>query len=160
MDGPASHHASVDDENESDRVEFKGRASEPCSHGQVLQDPALGDEVGHDGVETETCGNGRALKVLALAGCILGQDRDGDVEAGKTGEAAEDEEGEAGVVDSGAQTEREGHGSGSDAERDLGRVSFVLQSWFIGCVLPSRPGSRAPVPSCCSSSSTVRPCRP
>lgn len=96
------HHAAVDDEGKGDGVEFQSRAGKPCSKRKILENPPLRNKVGHDGVESEASWNGRALEVFALASCILGEGRDGDIEASEASKATENEEGEASVVDNSA----------------------------------------------------------
>lgn len=60
------------------------------------------------------------MKILAFPGGVFRDGGNGDVEARKAGEAAEDEEGKEERVERGAQTEGEGADGGGDAEGDLG----------------------------------------
>lgn len=82
VDGLTRHQTAVQDEQGGDGVELECGAAEPDAPGQVVEDPALADPVGHEGVEGEGGGDRGALKVSALPRGVLGQGRDGDVEAG------------------------------------------------------------------------------
>lgn len=118
VDGLARHQAAVEHKQQRNRVQFVGGAGKPGAQRQVVEDPILADPVGHERVEAQARGDGRALKVGRLAGLVLGNDGGRHVEAGETGEAAEDEEGEQNVVDGGADTDREGNGGGGDTKGD------------------------------------------
>lgn len=74
----------------------------PHTERDILENPAAVHPVCHDGVDAERRRDGCAFKVLALAGGVLGERRDGHVEAGEASEAAEDEKGEAEGVGDGA----------------------------------------------------------
>lgn len=104
---------------EHGRVELEGRALEPDAKGDLVEDPAVVQPVGHDAVEDERGGDRGAFKVFALAGGVLGQDGDGDVEAGESGEAAEDEKCEADGISDGSEANGEGDHGGGDTEGDL-----------------------------------------
>lgn len=107
-------------EDEHDGVDLEQGAGEPdAARDGIVADPAAVDPVGHQGVEAEGGGDGGALEVLGLARGVLGDDGGGDVEAGEAGEAAQDEEGEAEVVEGRAQANGKGYYGGGEAEGDL-----------------------------------------
>lgn len=118
-DGLAGHEAAVNHEQKNGRVKLESGALEPDTEGKVVVNPALRQPVGHDSIHTERSRNRSSLEVLALAGLILGQDGDSDVEASETGETAKNEEGKTESVGDGSETKGEGDHSGGDTERDL-----------------------------------------
>lgn len=126
MDAFAGHKASVHHKDKSNRVELQGGAREPCSQRKVLKNPPLGDEVSHNGIETKASGNRGSLKVFAFASSILGKSRDRNVEAGEASETAQNEEGQAHVVDGGTQAEGECHRGRGNAERNLCPLLAVI----------------------------------
>lgn len=84
-----------------------------------LVDLAAVDPVRHQRVDAQGRGDGRALEVLGLAVVVLGQVDRRHVEARQAGQAAQDEEGEAHVVQRRAHADREGNYCRGDAEGDL-----------------------------------------
>ena len=131
------------DKDEHSSVELERRALGHDAERDVLEDPAVVQPVGHEAVERERGRDGRALEVLALARGVLGQRRDGHVEAREAREPAEDEEGQPDRVGKGAEAEREGDHGGCHAEGDLVHHDVSLDSlgtrWEeCVCVLPTR----------------------
>jgi hypothetical protein len=100
-------------------VHLERRARKPHAARECLVYPTLRDPIAHERVQPECGWDGRALKVLGLAGRVLGDRGYCYVEAGETCQPAENEEGEAEVVEGGADADCEGDGRGGDAERDL-----------------------------------------
>lgn len=116
MDGLAGHQTATDDEEANQGVEFQWGTGQRSSERNVLQNPALGDKVAHERGNRE-CGWDRgALKVLGLSGGVLGEIRNGDIEARKTGETTEHKEGEEEVVDWGTKTYGESRCSWGDTK--------------------------------------------
>lgn len=115
----AGHQAAVNEEHEHNGVELQSRAREPETAGNLVEYPALRDPVGHQGVDAQRSRNGGALEVARLAGGVVGDVSRRDVEARETSQAAKHEDSQEHVVDSGAQTETEGHTGGSKAEGNL-----------------------------------------
>ena len=72
--------------------------------------------VGHERSDAHCRRDGRALKVFGLAGGVFWQGGDSHIEAGKAGEAAEDEEGEEELVQRRAESDGKGGDGGRDAE--------------------------------------------
>ena len=107
------------------------------------------DAHGHAGSDTESCGDRGALEVFGLAGCVFGEGGDGDVEAGKAGQAAEDEEGEEEGVDGGAEAEGEGADGGGDAEGDLVEVWGLVGDGFAGKMVIWKGLKREKKRGCC-----------
>lgn len=119
MNSLARHQASVEHKDENNRVELEHGALEHGTPGKRVMDPALRHPVSHDGVQTERRGDGRALEIGGLAVGVLWDGGRGHVEAGEAGEAAEDEEAEAEMVERSADADGEGNDGGGDAEGDL-----------------------------------------
>jgi hypothetical protein len=109
----------MQDEHSHNRMELKRGPLEPQAQRDLLERPALVHPVRHDLDYPERHGDRGALEELGFAGCVLGDEGGGDVEAREAREAAEHEEGEEEVVDGGAETEGEGCRGGGDAEGDL-----------------------------------------
>lgn len=91
----------MDHKDQHRRVKFKHRSLRPDSQWHVLQDPAVVKPVRHDGVECQRGRDGCSLKVFALAGGILGEHGDGDVEAREASQAAKDKEGQGQGIEDG-----------------------------------------------------------
>ena len=111
----------------------------------------------------------RSLEVAGLAGSVVRNIGSGDVEAGKTSQAAQDEEGKEDVVGSSAQAEGEGDDSGCEAEGDLSVINSLAFSHDLlrgsfqlveRRFIPDQPANPVPVPSCCSSSAISQRDRP
>lgn len=113
MDSLADHQASVQHKHEHDRVEFQNGSLQPQAQGNLCQRPSLVHPECHGLHKNQGHGNRCALKVLRLASCVFGNHGDGDIEARKTSETAENEEGEQEVVDGCAETETECGGCGT-----------------------------------------------
>jgi hypothetical protein len=157
-----------------DRMDLEQRASAPDAKRHISMRPSVTRPPRHSTGQDQRSGDGCAFEVLAFARCVFGQHGDGDVEAGQTREAAENEEGEEEVVEGRADAEGEGGCGGGDTE------GYLL--WFLlvdvvcsccctmeGCVwcnerlevnLPDQLKSLVPGPSSWPSSSIALPCRP
>ena len=83
-------------------------------------DPPARETVHEREDEGEGGRDGEALEVLGFALGVLGDERDGGVEAREAGEAAADEAGEDEGVEGRAEAAGEGEEGGGDAEGDLG----------------------------------------
>lgn len=139
----------MENKQSHNRVQLPQPALVDHTTGQVLQHPAIVHPPGHHTVHAQRGGDGRALEVLALARGVLGQGADGDVEARKAREAAEDEEGQKDGVGEGAHANGEGDHGGGDAEGDLVLVSTqdsTAREKQGRENVPSRRASQAPVP--------------
>lgn len=97
-------------------MELVARALSDNPPRDVLMRPAIRDPVCHDGRDRQRRRNGRAFKVLRLPSRVLWESRDGHVESGEAGKAAEDEEREKNVVELGANSDRECGCGGGDTE--------------------------------------------
>lgn len=171
----ACHKAAMDHENRHNGVELEHTPREPDTARDGLVDCARVDPVGHEGVQTQRGGDGRALKVGGLTRGVLGDVAavGGDVEAREAGQAAEDEEGEANVVERGAHADGEGDDCGGETEGNL-YIALVRTAlpFFLTLTrtqvgegrgrrhIPNPLDYPTPVPSYCSSSSSAQPCRP
>lgn len=113
------HQTSMNHKHHHNGVYLQHRALEPHAQRHSLVNPPGIYPVGHDGVETEGSGNRGALKVLGLPGGILGHIGGGDVEARETGQAAEDKESEAEVVERGADANGKGDYGRGETKGDL-----------------------------------------
>jgi hypothetical protein len=122
----ANHHASMEDEDQGNRVELKRSATEGSSQGNVVQNPSLVNPVCHDRIHAQRGGNGRSLEVFRLASRIFGQRGDGDVEAGQARKTAEDEERKQEVIGRGTDANRESTDSGRNAEGDLASLVSMM----------------------------------
>lgn len=120
MNRLANHQTAMQHKHGDNGVKLERGALEPQTEGHLLQRPALVHPIRHDLHHEQRHGNRGALEVLRLAGCVLGDHGDGDVEAGEAGEAAEDEETEENVVEWGAEAEAKGGGGRGDAKGYLG----------------------------------------
>ena len=110
------HAASVSQEEDHSRVELEEGAGQESTIRNVALDPALGDPEGHQAHDRQAGGDRKAFEVLGFAVGVLGHVAGGDVEAGKAGEAGEDEAGEEELVEGSAHASGEGGDRGSDAE--------------------------------------------
>lgn len=100
-------------------MEFECGALQPDTEWDLIKDPALRDPVCHHCISTQAGGDWGTLEIAGLARCVVRNVGGGDIEACKTGKTTQDENGEEDVVNSGAQTEREGHAGGGKTEGDL-----------------------------------------
>lgn len=100
----AGHHAAVNHEQKHGGVKLKRSTLKQGAKRDVVQDPALLQPVTHEGIQAQRRRNRGALEIFALATGVLGQNRDGNVEAGQSGQAAQDEKGETDGIDSSSKT--------------------------------------------------------
>ena len=100
-------------------MKLKQRALHQRAKRDILQDPAIEQPVGHDSIQEERRGDRRAFKVFALAGSVLGQHGNGNVEASQSRQAAQDEKSEADGVEGGTHAHCKGDHGGGDAKRNL-----------------------------------------
>ena len=118
VDALADHGTSAERKHKHDRVKFE-QAGAHGAEGNVGVKPSLARPVAHQH-DNRDCGrDGRALKVLALAGGVLGQVLNRDVESREAREAAEHKEREDDRVEDRAESERERARSGGHSKRDL-----------------------------------------
>lgn len=85
----------------------------------------------HQGDENEGRGNGEAFKVLRFARRVFGDKRDCRVEAGETGDAGANEEGEEERVEGCAEAEGKGEEGWRNSERDLADVNAEDKSGLL-----------------------------
>jgi hypothetical protein len=129
----ADHQTSADDEHADNPMHLapatatiESKQQIHRAQGHVRLDPVEPEPEGHEGLDQERARDGRALEVAALAGVVLGQVLDGDVEAREPGQAAAEEEAEAEAVDKGVEAEHKGGHGGRDAEADEVRERVQL----------------------------------
>jgi hypothetical protein len=127
MQALADHRAPMENEHSNNRMELKRRALKPKPHRDLLQRPALVNPIRHNLHNKQAHRNRGAFKVLALARRILGHHGNRDVEARKTGEAAEHEEAEQDMINGCAETQAEsGSGRGNAEGDEVGeRIEFL-----------------------------------
>lgn len=106
-------------EDQHHGVKLERRARQPHAAGHRVVDPPLRHPPPHHGVQPQRRRDRRALKVGRLARRVLGDRRRRHVEARQAREPAEHEEGQAQVVEGGADADGEGDNGGGDAEGDL-----------------------------------------
>lgn len=119
MNRLAGHKASMKHEQQEDRVELQRRTSQPCTKGNGGVNLSGPHPVRHHRIKTQCSRNGSALEVLRLAVRILGDVTSRNVESGQTGKTAQDEEGEAEVVDGSAHADSKSDNCGSNTKGDL-----------------------------------------
>lgn len=124
----AHHRASPPEEDERRPVDLNTELlpeglDEPADDARALPSRAVDaaglDARSHGAAEEEARGDREALEVLALARSVLGDERDGRVEAREARDARADKGRQDEHVDGRAQAEREGDKGRRDAERDL-----------------------------------------
>lgn len=112
------HQTPVDSEQGRNGMHLEN-ATSPSSPRHILHNPPIMYPPSHQASQPQRRRNRGSFKVFRLSGRVFGKHGDGDVEAGQTREATEDEESKQDVVEGSAETEREGGGGGGDAEGDL-----------------------------------------
>ena len=81
------------DKHSNDWMKLQHGALQPQAQRNLFERPPFVHPVRHDLHNEERHGDGRAFKVARFARRVFGHHGDGYVEARKSGEAAEDEEG-------------------------------------------------------------------
>ena len=104
MNSLARHADTAQQEQSHNRVELKNSSSSPGTQRQVLQNPTLADPIRHQKGYGERCRDGCSFGVFTLSRGVLGDVSDGDVEACKSSQAAEDEECKEEVVGWGSKS--------------------------------------------------------
>lgn len=138
----ARHQTPVDHEYQDHRVYLEGCPSKPHAPGYRIVDPPPRDPPRHEGVEPKSGRDGCPLKICRLSCGILGDGTRSDVEARQARQSAEHEEGEAEVIQGGADANGECDGGGGNAEGDLFEFSVSALCipicgcalWVFGCV--------------------------
>lgn len=157
--GLADHRGGPGSDDDANHVELTATArlapddEFPKGNTALALDEAFLGPIRQDTDEEEGRGDGEALEVLGFAGAVFGDEGNGSVESGETGEATADEAGEADGVEVGAEADDEGEEGGRDAEGDLGSARdeyfLLLPVYWITWReegSPSQPSCRAPAP--------------
>jgi len=126
-------------------------------------DPTVLDPVREEPDQRQRGRDGQPLEITCLSGSVLGHQRHGGIEPGKTGESAADKAGQRDGVESRPKADDKGQYRRRYSERYLRtskyHVSRRIMSGARRGNVPNLPASRALAPTCCSISSNGRPSR-